>query len=47
MCKTHKITRELDLKLLKHLKGSEQLEVPDRSLEDGSYLDLRDQAVVT
>lgn len=38
MCRTHKIARQLDVQILKHLKGSEQLDVPDSSLEDGSYL---------
>lgn len=39
MCKTHRIAKELDARLLKQLRGGQQLDVPDHGeLEDASYL---------
>lgn len=43
MCKTHKLAKELEVTILKQLKGAEVLPVPDHGeLEDGSYLVERD-----
>lgn len=43
MCKTHKIAKELEVEILKHLKGAEVLDVPDEGeLTEGSYLVERD-----